>query len=128
MSKKLLLVDNHRDVAGAIDAIIQPLDIIVRVVDDSRKAVATFLSFAPDFVILDMVMKDIDGIDVLSKLIATGRDALIILAASPGIGEAYVRIAQGVARFNGLGPLQVLHKPFDEAQLRALLAQVVSSV
>jgi len=124
MSKKLLVIENHRDVADAIGDIAGALDIIVRIVDDSRQAVATFLSFEPDLVILDMVMKDVDGIDVLNGLITSGRDALIVLAASLGIGEAYARIAQGVARFHGLGPLPVLRKPFDAAQLRELLAQV----
>jgi two-component system, OmpR family, response regulator ResD len=124
MDRKLLVIDNHRDVADAISSVAGSLDFEVLVVDDSRRAVGIFVDFAPDLVILDVVMRGVDGVDVLNGLIASGLRALIVLSASPGIGEAYLRIAQGVARFNGFGPLPVLQKPPDMARLREVLAQV----
>ena len=93
MDRKLLVIDNHRDVADAISSVAGSLDFEVLVVDDSRRAVGIFVDFAPDLVILDVVMRGVDGVDVLNGLIASGLRALIVLSASPGIGEAYLRIA-----------------------------------
>ena len=124
MSRKLLVIDNHRDVADLVADVARPLDYEVRIVADSRQAAREFISFAPDLVILDVVMQGVDGIDVLSSLIVSGLRALIVLTASVGVGEAYLRIAQGVARFNGLEPLPVLSKPLDAARLRDVLAHI----
>ena len=92
----------------------------VQLVDAPLQAFDRFLAFQPDLVILDMVMPDIAATEVLRSLLDSGVPTRIVLTTSPGIGEAYLALAEGVARFHGVAP-QVLFKPFRIAELIEVL-------
>ncbi|HEY1932211.1 MAG TPA: response regulator [Acetobacteraceae bacterium] len=124
MSRKLLVIDDQIEICKAISHTAQRHGFEVQVVDDSESAIAVFLAFAPDVVILDLVMPGRDGIQVLHDLLTSGVPAHIVLTTASGIGDAYVRIAAGVASFHGLAPLPLLRKPFRRADLIEVLNQV----
>ena len=47
-----------------------------------------------------------------------------VLTSGSGIGDACLGIAQGTARYHGVGPLPVLYEPFRLAEPIELLEQV----
>lgn len=124
MSKKLLVIDDEVGICRTISRIAQQQGFDVRAVADSRQAIDAFRAFWPDLVILDLVMPNVDGIGVLHDIIATGIPAVIVLTTGSGIGDAYLRIAEGVVRFHGIVQLAVLRKPFRRAELLEVLNRI----
>ncbi len=70
-----------------------------------------------------MIMPEKDGIDVLDERLLTGQPARLIVMS--GYGDAYPRLAQGVATFHGSKPVVVLRKPFRREELETLLRSVL---
>lgn len=121
MTRKLLVIDCRIAMCRVIGRAAQQHGFAVQLVDAPLQAIDRFLAFQPDLVILDMVMPDIEGTKVLSALLDSGVPTRIVLTTSPGIGEAYLALAEGVARFHGVPPPRVLFKPFRIAELIEVL-------
>ncbi|MGA3399072.1 MAG: response regulator [Acetobacteraceae bacterium] len=125
MAKKLLIVDDQPGIAKTIASIARRLGLEFRAVHDPRLAVAEFIEYQPDIVILDMIMPELDGIDVLNEIALTGQPAKIVLTS--GYGNAYLALAAGVARFHGIETPPMLRKPFRSSELEALLGAAAGS-
>jgi CheY-like chemotaxis protein len=125
MSKKLLIVDDQPGITRIVALVTRALGLECKAVNDPRLAIDEFIAFQPDVVILDMIMPDVDGIDVLTQIALTGYPVKIVL--SSGYGEAYMALAAGVARFHGLATPPMLRKPFQRSQLEELLRGVAGS-
>jgi CheY-like chemotaxis protein len=119
MPKKLLIVDDQPGITKTVALIARRLGVEFRAVHDPRLAVTEFIEYQPDIVILDMVMPEMDGIDVLNDLILTGQPTRYVL--SSGYGDAYMALAAGVARYHGVETPPMLRKPFRRAELEDLL-------
>ena len=117
MSRKLLVIDDRIDLCRVIGRAAQRHGFEVQLVDVPLRAMGRFLAFKPDIVILDMVMPDIDGTKVLSALLRSGVPTRIVLTSSPGLGEAYLAMAEGIARFHRIRMPRILLKPFRLAEL-----------
>jgi CheY-like chemotaxis protein len=98
----------------------------VLVVNDPLKATEAFLAFKPDVAVIDMIMPEKDGIDVLNEMLLTGEPARIIVTS--GYGDAMLRLAKGVAKFHASGRVSVLKKPIRRAELEKLLADGLTEV
>jgi CheY-like chemotaxis protein len=121
---KLLVIDDDAGIAKVVGMTAERLGLEFQTVLNPREAVARFTDYRPDIVILDMIMPGTDGIDVLHEILASGIPSKIIL--SSGYGDAYLRLAQGVAHFHDAGQLAVLPKPFRRHQLVDLLSGLMS--
>ncbi|MDF2232380.1 response regulator [Albimonas sp. CAU 1670] len=80
----------------------------VQVFPDGPTALARLEGFAPDLVLLDVMMPGLDGPAVLARLQATPA-----LAAIPVVFMTAKAQAAEVARFRALGACDVIVKPFD---------------
>lgn len=84
-----------------------------------RGEIATALDREPDVVVLDMVMPDMDGIEVIRELARRqSRAALVILS---GFDVKHLDTARDVARNAGLDLRACLSKPVAINELRKLL-------
>ncbi len=124
MSRTLLVIDHRATMCAIIARVAEREGFTVRCVTDPCEAVAAFAQAQPDLVILDMVLPGLTGFQMLRELLDTGRTTRFVLMTADGIGDAYLGIAQGVARYHGMAALPVLFKPFRQAQLVELLEQV----
>jgi CheY-like chemotaxis protein len=124
MTQRLLVVDDQAGINAVIARVGAGLGLEVMAVRESAKATEAFVDFAPDVVLLDMIMPDKDGIDLLNEMLVAGLPAKFIVMS--GYGEAYLRLAQGVAAFHGTEQLTVLRKPFRRDELEALLRSLLS--
>jgi CheY-like chemotaxis protein len=87
---------------------------------DARAALATLATHAPDILICDLALPDMDGVEFLQAAASRGYAGGVVLLSGMDAG---VRDAAGeLARALGLRVLGVFRKPIGAAQLHALLA------
>lgn len=124
MPQKLLVVDDQPGINAVVARVATAMGLETMAVREPSKATEAFLDFAPDVVLLDMIMPEKDGIDLLNEMLVAGLPTKFIVMS--GYGDAYLRLAQGVASFHGSEQLSVLRKPFRREELEALLRSVLS--
>jgi CheY-like chemotaxis protein len=76
-------------------------------------------AFAPQLLLLDVMMPGMDGPTTLERL-----RRLDSLAATPAIFMTAKVQPQEVARYRGLGSLDVISKPFDPMSLSNLVREI----
>jgi CheY-like chemotaxis protein len=122
MTKKLLIVDDQAGITKVVDMIARQLGLNARSLNSSAHATETFIAFKPDVLILDMIMPEKDGIDVLNEILLTGIPVKVVLTS--GFSDAYLRLAEGVARFHDNPNVSILRKPFRREELVRLLTEL----
>lgn len=120
-TKKLLIVDDHTGVSGVIRATAETLGFECRTVSHPQEALAAFQSFQPDVLLLDMMMPEKDGIDVLEEILRTDIDTKFILIS--GYGDGFLRLGERLVRSVRNVPVSFLKKPFRRDELVAALTE-----
>ena len=119
MPKKLLIIDDQAGITKVVGLIARQLGLEFKALNSSLTATEEFIEYRPDILMLDMIMPEKDGIDVLNEILLTGIPARIVLTS--GYSDAYLRLGEGVAKFHESGQVSVLKKPFRRADLVELL-------
>ena len=122
MATKLLVVDDQSGITRVVEMIARQLGLNVRTLNSSAQATETFITFKPDILMLDMIMPEKDGIDVLNEILLTGYPVKIVLTS--GFSDSYLRLAEGVAKFHENPNVSVLRKPFRREELMDLLSKL----
>lgn len=126
-----VVLDDDEALGATIGLIAQRAGFEVTVFSDPLGFLSAVGGASPSHIILDLVMPEIDGIDILRRL-ATARCTAGIIITS-GVGPRVLDAARRLAQQQGLNLLGVLPKPFNAAELRGLLtadakaARLVSS-
>jgi CheY-like chemotaxis protein len=120
MLKKLLVVDDEKSITRIVDKVASELGFEVRTLNDAAAAFETFTAFQPDILMLDLMMPDVDGIDVLNRVLAAGTGARLVVMS--GYGKSYLQLGKAVALFHEHPDITTLAKPFRRADLIELLA------
>lgn len=114
---RILLVEDDQSLASGLREALTREGYAVDHVATGKLALAAVAGEAPDMIVLDLGLPDIDGLDVLSALRKAGtRVPVLVLTAR---GQLQERIA-GLDR----GADDYLAKPFDMAELAARLRVV----
>jgi DNA-binding response OmpR family regulator len=105
--KRILVVDDERDVRTLVAHILVDQGYEVDQAGDGREALDKIQASRPDLVVLDLMMPDVDGWQVLRELQALEvRPRVVVLSA---FGDA--------KRVTDAGAVGFLAKPFRFAQL-----------
>jgi DNA-binding NtrC family response regulator len=120
--KKLLIVDDDVGLAKAYARIATDAGFEVKVTNDPLQATEAFLAFKPAVIVIDMIMPEKDGIDVLNEILLSGVPTRIIVTS--GYGDAMLRLAKGLADFHDSSRVSVLRKPIRRADLERLLVEM----
>ncbi len=115
--KHVLVVDDNRDAAESLAALIELLGHQATVLHDGHDALAIAISHAPDLILLDIGLPGIDGYEVARRLRGTRETESIRLIACTGYGRE-----DDVRRIEEAGFDGHLVKPVSAAQLEAMLA------
>ena len=124
MAKKLLVIDDQTGITKVVEMIARQLGLNVRSLNSSAEATEAFITFKPDLLMLDMIMPEKDGIDVLNEILLTGLPVKVILTS--GFSDSYLRLAEGVAKFHEHPDVAVLRKPFRREELIELLSRLAA--
>jgi DNA-binding response OmpR family regulator len=115
---RVLVVDDHPDVAESISRLLRMCGFEVRTALDGRTALAIVAEFRPRFVLLDIGLPDLDGYEVARRLRAkVSRDSVTLIAVT-GYGDEEAR---ALSREAGIDSHLV--KPVSMEVLLATLAR-----
>jgi DNA-binding response OmpR family regulator len=119
--KRLLVVDDELEFGEIVRRVAVELGYDVRVVDSGRALQDSYADFQPTTILLDMVIPDFDGNELLLWLLQQGYTADLIITT--GFSPDYASNAKRLAEFKGLRSVTTLTKPASLAQLRAVLGK-----
>lgn len=112
--KKILLVDDSAMARRSARQILESAGYSVAEAEDGLVALERYFLEKPDLVLLDLVMKGMNGLDVLNKLTEMDGDArVVVVSADVQDSSRQLAEAAGAAGF--------LNKPID----RSLLLNIV---
>jgi DNA-binding response OmpR family regulator len=116
--KKILIVDDERSFTGLLRVNLERTNRYeAREENDSRKAVETAREYKPDIILLDVVMPNMDGGQVLAGILAD-KD----LKATPVVFLTATISKQGLdARGRKIANYPFLAKPFDFKDLETII-------
>jgi DNA-binding response OmpR family regulator len=117
--KRLLIVDDEPRFSAFVEKVAEPLGFDVETTNHGRDFKAAYQRERPDVVVIDMVMPDIDGNELILWLVEQrcAADILIITGFHPD----YAVNARLLAEFKGLRSVATLSKPVSVARLRDAL-------
>jgi two-component system OmpR family response regulator len=124
MTGRLLVVDDDANLTTLIRTVGSAQGFEVRVVNEAREFKAAYSEFIPGVIVLDLVMPEMDGFEVLNYLRSRLSEARIILLS--GADATWLRMAGELGSLHGLKITGVLAKPFRVADLRRLLAEATA--
>lgn len=113
-------MDDNPEAAAALARVAAAAGLRATVLTDSRAFGATFRALMPDAVILDVMMPDQDGIDILRELAAAAPATPVLLVT--GHGEVWARMAREIGGILGLSRVEMATKPLSRAVVEAFLA------
>ena len=117
---RVLVVDDNRDAANSLGALLRMLGAEVDVVHDGESALQAFSSQHPQVVLLDLGMPGMDGYEVARRLRQRHDGRGVMLIALTGWGQEKDRLNSRAAGFD-----HHLIKPADLRALQSLLASAV---
>lgn len=118
--KNILIIDDEPKFATFVGRVAAPLGYHVEVTTHGRAFQAAFQRHKPDFVVIDMVMPEIDGNELILWLVEQGyRGDLVIIT---GYSPDYAVNARLLAEYKGLRSVRTLSKPVSVVRLREALS------
>lgn len=119
---RLLAIDDDPEVCEFLADAAGPLGFNVKAISDPQKLDDIYRTFQPAVIILDLVMPERDGIQILRFLAAEGCESRIALMS--GYDQPMVRRAASLGEALGLKLTESLTKPIRLAELRSVLKKV----
>ena len=115
--QKILIVDDDANIAELISLYLTKECYDTKTVGDGESALEAFHSYAPDLILLDLMLPGIDGYQVCREVRASSQTPIIMLSAK---GEIFDKVL-GLE----LGADDYMEKPFDSKELVARVRAVL---
>ena len=118
--KRLLVVDDEPDFCHFVEIVARQLNYRVTKIVDSRRFKEAYHRCRPDVIVLDMVMPEPTGLDLISWMVEEGCEAKILIVTGYNPHTAKAAHLQSVAR--GHLRVKTFTKPVSVRKLRAALS------
>ena len=118
--ERILIIDDDVATGVLFSRIAEMAGYEVRAVNTAEEAKEAVLAWTPTTIILDMVMPDMDGIEMVGWLVDNDYGGRILFVS--GFADAYLEAAATMARAKGISDVTVLKKPVAVADLRSALS------
>ncbi|HWR03268.1 MAG TPA: response regulator [Humidesulfovibrio sp.] len=121
MTQRILVVDDDGDVRELVCRMLEQDGYEAVPAEGGRQALERLNLIAPDLVITDVVMPEVDGFEVLLKLrhLAPRAGALVMSGGGRVAPDLYLETARR------LGASAVLRKPFTRAEMLDAVHQIL---
>ncbi len=116
--KRLLVVDDRPELGEVVRRAAVDIGYEVQVTVHANEFMRVFEEFDPTVVVLDIVMPDIDGIELVKWLYERGTDAKVFVTTA--FNPHYAQMAEALGEAKGLD-ISLIKKPFRVAELRDAL-------
>ena len=121
MKGRVLVVDDSALSRRTLRQILEPAGYEVAEAEDGLSALERYFLDKPDIVFLDLVMKGMYGLDVLTKLRELDADAKVVIVSADIQTSSHELVeAAGAKAF--------VNKPFDRTDILNTLASVLAGV
>ncbi len=120
--KRLLVVDDNRPFGKFIRRAAEGAGYEVEVTSDGEAFMKRYGAFKPTTVMIDLMMPDIDGIELVQWVSAREAPARVIVVT--GYSPEYASTAKLLGEGRGLDTVITLIKPFKLARLRRVLDEL----
>ena len=114
---KILIVDDEQHIAELVSLYLKKEGYETQEVYDGRKAIEAFHSFAPELVILDIMLPGMDGYQVCSEIRKTSNVPIIMLTARSDTFDKVLGLEMGADDY--------MVKPFDPKEMVARVKAVL---
>jgi two-component system alkaline phosphatase synthesis response regulator PhoP len=111
MAHKILVVDDEVTLLNSLRAYLEGEGYLVRTATDGRSALQVARDFQPDLVVLDIMLPEIDGLEVLRQLRSASDVYIIMLTAKADEADKVIGL--------GMGADDYVTKPFSPRELVA---------
>ena len=119
---RLLVVDDNQPFCEFIRKVAEGAGYEVEVVTHGAAFKERYGAFKPTTVMIDLMMADIDGIELVQWVAARKAPARVIVAT--GYSPEYASRAKMLGEGRGLDTVTTLIKPFKPARLRRILGEI----
>ena len=119
--KKILIIDDEPDSIAVFDLLLTNLNYEVLSESNPLNALEMIQATLPDLVILDWLMPQMEGIEVLRNIKSTLEIKEIPVIISSGIRTQSTNLQTALS----LGAIDFLKKPIDEIELEARVASAI---
>lgn len=122
---RLLAIDDEPEIGKLISIVAHRSGFDVQVTTDPRTFQATYRAWRPDFVVLDLGIPGIDGVELLRFLREEhGRSGILLVS---GMGQNMLDVVKHLGTAYGLTIAATIAKPFRAAELTAVLEELRST-
>jgi len=121
MKGRVLVVDDSALSRRTLRQILEPAGYEVAEAEDGLSALERYFLDKPDIVFLDLVMKGMYGLDVLTKLRELDAEAKVIIVSADIQTSSHELVDEAGAK-------AFVNKPFDRADILNTLASVLTGV
>ena len=119
-AEPVLLIEDTASLQMIYEAVLKSAGHAVRVASDAVSGLAAFRELSPRVVLLDLMLPDRDGLDLMREMLALRPDtAVIVITANGSINKAVQAMRAGAYEF--------LVKPFDEARFLHAIDNAIAS-
>ncbi|MBI1245254.1 MAG: response regulator [Alphaproteobacteria bacterium] len=118
-ARRLIVCDDEPDFRAFIRKVAESMNFEVREVSNPAACVGEVAVFRPDILVLDIVMPDMDGIEIVQSLDKAAFEGRVLIAS--GYDPHYATSAASLGKLKGV-KTEILSKPVHVADLKAKLA------
>ena len=119
--KKILIIDDEQDSIDVFELILNSLNYEVVSITNPLDAIQTILNSIPDLIILDWLMPQKEGIEVLKEIKNTSQLSEIPVIISSGIRNHSNNLNEALS----YGAIDFIKKPIDEIELEARVKSAI---
>ncbi len=112
---KILIADDSQFMRGILKDIVSSLGHEFIEAENGKIALEKYDKEKPDLTLLDIIMPEVDGMEVLEKI---GRKAKVIVISAVGQEEM-------IENAKKLGALDYIVKPFDDKKVREVINKAI---
>ncbi|MDP6344184.1 MAG: response regulator [Alphaproteobacteria bacterium] len=119
-NRRLLVVDDEPAVGLFVRRTAEALGFEVLVATSGRQFMDAWAGFAPTAIVMDIVMPEVDGMELIQWLTKAGYDGQLIVVT--GYAPDYATVAGHLAEISGRMAVCSLTKPLQLEELEAVLS------
>jgi CheY-like chemotaxis protein len=121
MRRSVLIIDDSKDMGAYLAKVARGLKLDVSVTDNADDFIKKFETHEPDVVVMDIIMPNVDGLELLQYLSSRNCRARIIVLT--GYSEIYLHHAKSLGDLYGLPELRTFMKPVELHDLEEALLE-----